>query len=357
MLEIKYGQLYNLWSLESMKIIFWKSGGVLKLKKLIYLLVLLVFLTGCGNKNTQYSATTVHTLSENKEILEETERYTFTDALGRTVAVNNPKRVAALLGSFADIWYLAGGEIMASADDAWDDFGLPLPEDAVNLGMTKELSLEKLFEANPDFVLASSHTRGNVEWLETLEAAGINAAYFEVNDFQDYLKMLKICTDITGRKDLYEKNGLEIQKEIESVITRSKERIENAGHAPTVLSLRASSTFIRAKNSKDNVLGEMLSALGCVNIADSDESLLENLSVEHIIIQDPEFIFFIQQGDNEEGTKENIENFIAENPAWSELTAVKEGRVFLLEKSLYALKPNERWGEAYKKLEEILSDE
>ena len=33
---------------------------------------------------------------------------TFTDALGRTVAVENPQRVAALLGSFADVWMLSG---------------------------------------------------------------------------------------------------------------------------------------------------------------------------------------------------------------------------------------------------------
>ena len=101
----------------------------------------------------------------------------------------------------------------------------------------------------------------------------------------------------------------------------------------------------------------MLYALGCENIADSQESLLENLSIEQIILQDPEYIFFIQQGDNEEGTKKNIENFISENPAWSELSAVKSGKVYLLEKPLYALKPNERWGEAYEKLEEILANE
>ena len=319
-------------------------------KKLICLMCAALILAGCGSEKTVSAVTAVQGVQNQ-------ETYTFTDALERTVTVGEIKRVAALLGSFADIWYLAGGEIIASADDAWDDFDLPLPEDAINLGMTKELSLEKLFEANPDFVLASSNTKGNVEWMETLEAAGINVAYFEVNDFEDYLNVLKICTDITGRTDLYEKNGLEIKEQIETVIAQSKERIEKAGTAPTVLSLRASSTFIRAKNSKDNVLGEMLSALGCVNIADSDESLLENLSIEHIILQDPEYIFFIQQGDNEEGTKKNIENFIAENPAWSELTAVKEGKVYLLEKPLYALKPNDRWGEAYEKLEEILSNE
>jgi iron complex transport system substrate-binding protein len=321
-------------------------------RKLLLLLMAVLLCTGCQQKVEEPDA--------GQEIVEEqpeNQGYRFTDALGREVTVENPKRVAALLGSYADIWYLAGGEVIASADDAWDDFDLPLPEDAVNLGMTKELSLEKLFEANPDFVLASSNTKGNVEWLETLEAAGITVAYFEVNDFSDYLNFLKICTDITGRSDLYKKNGLAIAEQIEEVIACSEALIAQKGEEPTILSLRASSTFIRAKNSKDNVLGEMLASLGCVNIADYEESLLENLSIEQIILQDPDYIFFIQQGDNEEGTKENINSFIAENPAWSELTAVKEGRVYLLEKELYALKPNDRWAEALENLERILTDE
>ena len=106
---------------------------------------------------------------------------TFTDDLGREITVQTPKRVAALLGSYAHIWYLAGGTVCASADDAWDDFALPMAEDAVNLGMTKKLSLESLFLADPDFVLASANTKQNVEWMETLEAANITTAYFDVN--------------------------------------------------------------------------------------------------------------------------------------------------------------------------------
>ena len=309
------------------------------------LMLVMVSLTGCAGNDGGYQAELQEADVHEQDVI----TYVFHDDMGREVSVDSPKRVAALLGSYADIWYLAGGEICASADDAWEDFDLPLPEDAVNLGMTKELSLEKLFQADPDFVLASSNTKGNVEWMDTLEAAGIPVAYFEVSDFADYLRVLKICTEITGREDLYEQNGLAVQRQIEQVIA--------ATNGPKVLSLRASSTFIRAKNSQNNVLGQMLKALGCVNIADNRESLLENLSMEHIMLEDPEYIFFIQQGDNAEGTRANIESFIKDNPAWAELTAVKEGRVYLLEKELYALKPNDRWGEAYEKLEAVLAGE
>lgn len=276
------------------------------------------------------------------------------DDLNREVSFNQPKRVATLLGSYADIWMLAGGEVIASADDAWDDFNLPLSEEVINLGMTKDLNFEKLLESNPDLIIASSNTSGNLELLDSLESMDIPVIYVEVSNFNDYLNVLKTCTTITGRDDLYVEHGEKMKENIEMIIKHSEHRIKNE-YIPKVLSLRASSTFIRAKNSSNNILGEMLADLGCINIADSDESLLENLSMEHIIIQDPDYIFFVQQGDNKEGTIENIQNFIKDNPAWSNLKAVKEGRVHILEKSLFALKPNAKWDEAYEKLEVILS--
>ena len=304
------------------------------MKRLILLLIVCALLTGCAPAAQPQTGCT------------------FTDDLGREVTVEDPQRVACLLGSFADVWYLAGGEVIAAADDAWEDFDLPLPEDAVNLGHTKALSLEALFAAEPDFVIASANTDVDVQWKETLEAAGIPTAYFDVSDFDDYLGMLKICTDITGRADLYQKNGLDVQNQIDEAVEKAKER----GTNPKVLYLRASASSIRAKNSKGSVLGEMLAALGCVNIADSDKSLLETLSIEHILLEDPDFIFFVQLGDDTAGTKENIDRFFAENPAWASLTAVREGRVFHLDKTLYNMKPNARWGEAYLKLEELLRE-
>ena len=309
------------------------------MKKCICLFLLAFLLCGCGAPGEGSG-----------------EGYTFVDDLGRTVTVASCHRVAPLLGSFAHVWHLSGGEVLASADDAWEDFDIPLPENAVNLGMTKELSLEKLLEVEPDFVIASVNTAQQLGWKETLEAAGIPVAYFDVSDFEDYLRLLKICTDLTGRADLYEQNGTKVQGQIDAVLAAAAARVEEHG-VPTVLSLRASATYIRAKNSRGNVMGQMLKALGCINIADSEDSLLENLSLEYILQEDPDYIFFVQSGDDAEGTESYLQQFFRENPGWQQLTAVKEGRVYVMDKKLFNLKPNDRWGEAYEMLEAILSEE
>ena len=56
-------------------------------------------------------------------------------------------------------------------------------------------------------------------------------------------------------------------------------------------------------------------------------------------------------------TIEEIENLIKEQPAWNSLNAVKEGRMIYLDKQLYNFKPNDRWAEAYEKLEEVFITE
>lgn len=59
--------------------------------------LLLTMLGGCASTTKNPENTTAE------------QAYTFTDDLGREVTVNHPQRVAALLGSYADLWVLAGG--------------------------------------------------------------------------------------------------------------------------------------------------------------------------------------------------------------------------------------------------------
>lgn len=279
----------------------------------------------------------------------------FIDALGRQVSVQkNPQRVAALLGSFADVWQLAGGTVCATANDAWDDFGLEL-NDAINIGGAHSPSLELLISSNPDFVLASSSTSSNTDMKDTLESMGITVAYFDVDNFEDYIDMLDTCTDITGRKDLYKQNGLALQTQIETI----KANYQNSDipqNQRTVLLLRATSSTVKAKSSKGTILGEMLEDMGCINIADSDTSLLENLSVEAIIKKEPYHIFAVTMGSNTEAAKASIENMIKDNAAWRTLDAIQNNRLHIMDKVLFNLKPNARWAEAYLKLYETLTE-
>ena len=274
---------------------------------------------------------------------------TFTDSLGNTVELEQPpKRVAALLGSYAETWLLAGGGVVAVTQDAYDERGLELPEDTVNLGANQQPDLEALFAAEPDLVLLTPDLDGQMGLRDSLEAAGIPAAWFKVETFDDYLNMLKICTDLTGRSDLYQKNGLDIQSEIDAAIASVPE-----GEAPTVLLLRAYSSGVRAKNS-DNIAGAILKDLGAANIADSDSGLLEDLQMESILAADPEFIFVTTMGASQEAALESLDELLHSDPAWQTLTAVKEDRVEVLPKDLFHYKPNARWGESYQMLAELM---
>ena len=279
---------------------------------------------------------------------------TFTDALGREVSVShNPRRVAALIGSFADVWTLAGGSLCATAEDAWTDFGLEL-DDAINIGGAHSPSIELLISSSPDFVIASASTASNVEMKDSLESMGITVAYFDVDSFENYLDMLCVCTNITGRRDLYEKNGLDIKEQIDEIKLRYQEEDIPDEHR-RVLLLRASSGAVKAKGSHGTILGEMLSDMGCINVADSDKSLLDNLTAESVIRENPYHIFVVTMGNNTDAAKSKLENMIKENPVWSSLDAVKNGRLYVMDKTLFNMKPNERWADAYEILYEKLT--
>lgn len=309
------------------------------MKRLCTLLVLLLLLPACGG--TPPEPVEVPPSPSDKTI-------SFTDDLGRDFALEPPRRVAAMIGSFADIWCLAGGKdtLIAAAGDTWTSFDLGLGEDVTDIGAVKDPNLEILLAAEPDLILASVNTAADLELKDTFAQAGIPAAYFEVDDFDDYLRMLEACTRLTGCPERYETYGASIRGRVDAAIARQD------GSAPRVLYVRASGSSVKAKGSEGNVLGEMLADLGCVNIADG--GLLENLSLEGIIAADPDYIFAVLQSADASVAQASLDAALLSNPAWSGLRAVEEGRFFTLDHRLYNLKPNARWGEAYEALADIL---
>ena len=148
---------------------------------------------------------------------------TFTDDLGNEVTVDNPQRVVACMGSFANAWELAGGTLVGVSDDALTAEGFTIASpDVATVGDFASVNLEAIIALDPDFVIMTSGTGGRggdssqADLREALVASNIPVAYFEVTTFDDYLRLLRTFADITGREDCYNENGAAVAEAIEA---------------------------------------------------------------------------------------------------------------------------------------------
>ena len=278
---------------------------------------------------------------------------TFTDALGQKITVDNPQRVVTLMGSFAEIWLLAGGgdTLVGTAVDTTDHRDLGIPEHVMSVGTYQSPNMEQILSLNPDLVILSSdtvRTGSHVALKDSLAAAGIPAAYFKVTHFEDYLDMLRICTQITGDAQAYEKNGAAVQAQIDQILSESAMQ-----DGPSVLLMITYSGGIRPQGA-DTMTGRMLAQLGWRNILNDYPSLLKDFSIEKVIEIAPDYILVIPMGNDEEALKRNLEKSVESNPAWNGLSAVINDRYLLLPGEKFVYKPNARWAESYAYLSGLL---
>lgn len=280
---------------------------------------------------------------------------TFTDDTGAEVTVDNPQRVVACMGSFASIWELAGGTLVGASDDAFtlSNYDLTSP-DVQKVGDFTNPNLEAIIALEPDFVIMTSGSGGRggessqTDLRAALEASDIPVAAFQVTTFDDYLRMLKTCTDITGRADLYEQNGEATQKRIDEIVAKVP-----IGEAPTALVLTTYSGGTRVQASS-TMTGAMLADLGVKNLVDDNKSLLKDFSLESLIELNPDFIFVVPMGNDNAAAMKALEDQTSANPAWSTLSAVQNGHYVTLDPHLFQYKPNERWDESYQALFDAL---
>lgn len=320
-------------------------------------LALALLLTGCAavstTESTSQTVSQVDSPSSAPESassqLESAGEVSITDSNGSQITLDtSAPRVVAAYGSFAEAWLLAGGELVGVTQDALEQRDLGLPEDIAVVGTVKEPNAEEIIALEPDLVLLASDITTQADIRDVLENAGLACAFFQVDTFADYAFMMEQLCAVTGREDLYEENVTQVGQQIEE----AQANAALSSTRPNVLLIRAFSTGIKAKTD-DELAGAILKDLGAHNIADDHPSMLEDLSLEEVIAADPDYIFVTTMGD-EQKALDYLNGLIQQNPAWSELSAVKEDRYIVLPKDLFHYKPNNRWGESYQYLGEIL---
>ena len=274
----------------------------------------------------------------------------FTDSLGNGVTLpDEPRRVAVLFSSLAEMWQLAGGEVSVSVGESYERgfVGEDVPlvhSDAGGAG--KSINAELLLAERPDFVICTADYPGQLEIADILGSAGIPAAYFRLDSFSDYLEVLGIMTDITGNADAYDRYGTAPLENIANIIA-------SVPHThPRVMFARATKTSLKAKLPSEHFAAAMLSELGAYNIAEDAPVLLDGISIEALIEENPEYIFISVMGDSD-GAVNYVESLF-ERPEWGALDAVKNKNYIFLSKELFQYKPCAEWDDAYRVLYEYL---
>ncbi len=279
--------------------------------------------------------------------------FTFTDSTGEVVTLTKkPERVAVLFSSFADVWTESGGDIAITVGESVDrkicDGTVLLVDD----GAGKTINTELLVSDEPDFVITSADIPAQRETAEALRKAGIPVAELRMEHFNDYKKIYSAMSKINGTWEENEKQLEYLSKSVEKELEKAKGREEKK-----ILFIRSGSSYssAKAKRAEDHFIAKMLEELGCHNIADDAPVLVDGLSVEEIIKQDPDHILITFIGDY--FTSRAYMESVLESEAWQSLTAVKEGRVHFLMQEQFHYKPCRYWDGAYQALNGILGEE
>ena len=270
-------------------------------KTIIFLILITIFFTGCNNKEIT------------------NKYYSFIDSNGEVIILTSkPKNVAVLFSSFVEIYNNAGGTVNITVKESVDRKLVSEDTILVDTGSGKVINNELLIASKPDFVIASLDISEQVKTAKLLNNLGIPCALFKVETFEDYLFTLDILTDITGNKTLYKTYGKDIQENINNI--KEKIKIDNV---PKILFIRSGSSAIscKAKNTDSHFACKILFDLGTENIADKAPILLDGLSIEEIILNEPDYIFISIMG-NEDSGKAFMQELLNSKP-YSSLKAIK----------------------------------
>lgn len=304
----------------------------------VVIVVLLIFISGVVETNKPESSG---------------EYFTFTDSEGEIVELSHkPQKTVVLFSSLAECWIEAGGEVYVTVGESVERGLVKEETELVDKGAGKTVDTEKLISLEPDFVICSADIASHRDVASALKKAKIPVAMLRMDTFEDYLTILRTLTKITGKTENYEQFGENAKSEIEQIISGGKRE-----NNPKILFVRSGSSYssAKAKKADDNFAAKILEDFGCINIADKAETLLDNLSAEVILKENPQYIFVSVMGDYD-NSKAYMQELLAKKE-YASLDAVKNGRVYFLPKELFQYKPCGRWAESYRYISSILNNE
>lgn len=275
------------------------------------------------------------------------EPLVLTDGLGRTVTLAGPaQRIVSLAPSNTEILYAVGAGAQVVGRDEFSNF----PEEATNLptigGSYGGYNAEAIVNLKPDLVLAAEINTS--EQVKTLEDLGLTVYYLaNPKDLPGMYENLLLVAKMTG-------HTLETANLVETLkarVTTIEEKLTSVTEKPSVFyeldSTDANAPYTIGPGTFMDLLIRMA---GGTNIGAALDSPWVQLSLEELLVQDPDLIIL---GDSNYGV--TIES-VAARAGWADLTAVQEGRVYPFNDDLVS-RPGPRLVDGLEELAKLLHPE
>ena len=206
--------------------------------------------------------------------------------------------------------------------------------DLPEVGQAMSPDLEIVASLEPDLFIMDSNFQASVE--ESLSQYGLNTFFFETGSYSDFVNSIKQLGVEINREDEAKK----LVNEIEASVTKALEK--KGDQSPTVAVIfGAGENFMLATDT--SYLGDLVKTLGATNITsklDGDMSSgYVQFSLEQILAQNPDYVLRFALG-NIEQTKKMFDEAFDANDAYQELDAVKSGKVYDLDPTIFNVSAN-----------------
>ena len=206
--------------------------------------------------------------------------------------------------------------------------------DLPEVGQAMSPDLEIVASLEPDLFIMDSNFQASVE--ESLSQYGLNTFFFETGSYSDFVNSIKQLGVEINREDEAKK----LVSEIEASVTKALEK--KGDQSPTVAVIfGAGENFMLATDT--SYLGDLVKTLGATNITsklDGDMSSgYVQFSLEQILAENPDYVLRFAHG-NIEQTKKMFDEAFDANDAYQELDAVKSGKVYDLDPTIFNVSAN-----------------
>lgn len=206
------------------------------------------------------------------------------------------------------------------------------------VGGFSTVDVERIIELEPDVVFGEA---GHEDAAEQLTNAGIPVVLFKAMSFDVLMDDIEMMGQITGKED----EAKDLVEDLEARIAAIEDQVEGISDKKTLFFMLWNDPLMSI--GPNTFIDQVFTKAGALSISGDADTAWPMYDMEWLIDNDPDVILLSPHGGSGLGKDD-----LMSDPNYSTISAVKEGRVFVMSNEDLLLRPGPRIVDA---LEEIFN--